>query len=718
MITKNMELTIGKEQKKLGKEIRKFMKSRSGKSFTKKQLSKKFIHKSSQKELYAIIDFLLENRQLKYTNGNRIQYNNNRKKEVVRKVEGKVDMASSGVAYILVDGFEEDVRVERKDTNQAMDGDTVLVGLHNTSKGNRPRGVILEIIERAQEFFIGKVELSKDFAFVIPDNKNIQADFYISKKHINGAKSDDKVIVKMLGWPQNNKNPDGEIIEILGKSGKHDVEMKSILVGANFPLYFTKNLQKELDNIQTNIPQEEIAVRKDMRKILTFTIDPADAQDFDDAISFKDNGDGSYEVGVHIADVSHYVQPGSALDANGYRRATSVYLVDRVLPMLPEKLSNIVCSLRPDEESLCFSVLFTVDADGQVKNYEIVKTVIFSDKRFTYDQALEEIVSGEGKFGHPLAILNKMAENLKKQRFENGSINFDSKEIKFSLDENDEITAVHAKERHAAHFLIEEFMLLTNQTVAKFVEGKRLGKHKFPFVYRIHDEPDSEKLKTFAMNAADFGHKIHTDNTQRLPYELNRFFEEIEGSPEQHSLESLAIRAMAKAVYSTDNIGHYGLGFDYYSHFTSPIRRYPDLMIHRQLNHYINMNKTTWENKVELEERCQHCSDMERRAVEAERESIKYFQMVYMQDKIGESFTGIVTGVTSWGFYVEISNVYTEGLVRINSLEDDNYAFDEQKKQIIGFNTGKTFKLGTKVKVTVEDISVEKRQMDLIYVPE
>ena len=708
-----MENITSKEQKELGKEIRKYLKSRPGKSFTKKQLSKKFIHKASQKELYTIIDFLIEDRLIKYTNGNRIQINSKRKKDIVRKIEGTVDMASSGVAYIIVDGLEDDVRVEKKDTNKALNGDKVLVGLHKTKKGNRPRGVILEIIERAQEFYIGKVELSKKFAFVVPDNRSMRADFFISKEKINGAQSGDKVIVKLLGWPEKSKNPDGEIIEVLGKSGKHDVEMKSILVNANFPLYFTQGVQKELDNIPTKISKEEIAERKDMRDTLTFTIDPDDAKDFDDAISFQDLGDGTYEVGVHIADVTHYVQPNTALDANGYRRATSVYLVDRVLPMLPEKLSNVVCSLRPDEESLCFSVIFKLDAQGHIKDYQIKKTVIFSDRRFTYDQALEAIQNGEGEFGHPLGILNKMAENLKKERFDSGSINFDSKELKFSLNNNDQITAVEAKERHAAHFLIEEFMLLANQTVAKFISGKRLGKHKFPFVYRIHDEPDSDKLKTFAMNAADFGHVIHTDNTQRLPYELNRFFEEIEGSPEQHSLESLAIRAMSKAVYSTDNIGHYGLGFEHYSHFTSPIRRYPDMMVHRQLNHYINKNKTTWENKAELEERCDHCSNMERRAVEAERESIKYFQMVYMEDKVGESFTGIVTGVTSWGFYVEISDVYTEGLVRLNTLTDDTYAFDEQKKQIVGFNSGKTFKLGSKVKVVVDDVSIEKRQMDL-----
>ena len=626
-------------------------------------------------------------------------------------------MAPSGVAYILVDGFDDDVRVEKKHTYKALDGDKVMVGLYPTKKGNRPRGVILDILERAQEYYIGKVELSNDFAFVVPDNRTMPADFFINKKHINGAKNGEKVIVKLLGWPDKNKNPDGEIVEVLGKTGTHDVEMKSILIEANFPLEFTNGVQSELNDIPTDISEEEIAGRKDMRNTLTFTIDPVDAKDFDDAISFQDLGDGTYEVGVHIADVTHYVQPGTALDANGYRRATSVYLVDRVLPMLPEKLSNIVCSLRPDEESLCYSVIFRMDANANVKDFEIAKTVIFSDKRFTYDQALEEINNGEGSFGHPLGLLNKMAQQLKKERFDNGSINFDSKELRFSLDEDDQITAVEAKKRHDAHFLIEEFMLLTNQTVAKFIADKKLGPQPFPFVYRIHDEPDKDKLLTFAMNAADFGHTIHTDNLKRLPYELNRFFAEIDGSPEQHSLESLAIRSMAKAVYDTDNIGHYGLGFDYYSHFTSPIRRYPDMMVHRQLNHYLTQKKT-WEKKAELQERCEHCSEMERKAVEAERESVKYFQAVYMEDKVGEEFSGIVTGVTSWGFFVEISDVYSEGLVRITDLTDDKYVFDEKKKQIVGTHTGKVFQLGSKVRVLVERVDVDKRQVDLSYIAE
>lgn len=700
--------------KSLGKSIRKSLQSRPSKSLTQKQVVKKFVHKYSRQEIVDVIDFLVIDKQIKVVQGNRYQYNDMKKKKlIVRKVEGKVDLAPSGVAYIFVDGLEEDVRVEKSATGNVLQGDKVLVGLYKTSQGNRPKGEIIEIIERSQEFFIGNVELGNDFAFVVPDKRKMQHDFFINKENINGAKNGDKVVVQFLDWQDKRKNPNGKIIEILGKSGVHDVEMKGILIEQNFPLHFSEHVQKELDQISTNIPEEEAANRKDMRDVLTFTIDPVDAKDFDDAISYQELADGKVEIGVHIADVSHYVQPNTALDKEGYRRATSVYLVDRVLPMLPEKLSNIVCSLRPDEDSLCFAVLFTMKED-KIISYSIEKTIIYSDKRFTYDEALEEINKGTGKFGKPLAQINAIAKLLKKNRFEKGSINFDSRELRFTLNDDQQIEAVNAKVRHDAHFLVEEFMLLANQSVAKYIKGKLYKKQQVPFVFRIHDEPDPEKLNTFAMNAADFGHKIHTDNLKKLPFEINRFFEEIKGSPEQHNLESLAIRSMAKAIYSTDNIGHYGLGFSDYSHFTSPIRRYPDLMVHRQLHAFLSEGKI-WEDKTALEERCNHCSDMEKRASDAERESIKYFQTVYMHDKVGETFTGVVTGVTSWGVYVEISDVFTEGLVRLDTMKDDRYEFDEKRKQIVGLDTGKVFHLGTTMKVVVDKVSVEKRQIDLSY---
>ncbi len=703
------------EQKAVGKKIKRFLKAQPGRSYTRKQIIKRFNNIASKDELNLIIDYLLKSGTAKYTGSNRIQYKPKPKGDVVKQYQGVVDMTSSGTAYVVVEGLEDDVRVDRRDTNHALDGDRVLVGLFPNKKGSRPRGEILEILERNQNFFIGTVELSEDYAFIITDNKNMPVDIFVKKKNINGAKNGDKVVVEFIDWPKKSKNPNGKIIEVLGQSGDHDVEMKSILVENNFPLNFTKGVQRELDNIQTKISDDEIAKRRDIRQVLTFTIDPVDAKDFDDALSFQELEDGTYEIGVHIADVSHYVQPDTELDENGYRRATSVYLVDRVLPMLPEKLSNIVCSLRPHEESLCFSVFFTMNDKAEVLKYHIDKTVIYSDHRFSYEQAFDVIKSGQGEFAKPLGIINSIAEKLRSRRFNEGSINFDSQELRFELGEDGHIMAVHPKQRNEAHFLIEELMLLTNKTVAQFIGKKKLKGQPFPFVYRIHDQPDPEKLQVFANNAAEYGYQLNVTNLQKLPQTLNHFFKEIEGKPEQHSLESLAIRSMAKATYSTDNIGHYGLGFADYTHFTSPIRRYPDIMVHRQIYSYLT-TKNTWEPKEELEERCVHSSSMERKAVEAERQSVKYFQTVYLEDKVGEEFPGVVTGVTSWGFYVEISDVYTEGLVRIGDMEKDAYQYDEKRKQIIGAHHGEVFRMGQGVLVRVDRVDVLKRQVDLSYI--
>ena len=623
---------------------------------------------------------------------------------------GVIDVARTGDAYVMVEGVEQDIFIFRRNLHGAFDGDIVKVRRIHRPKSKKKEGIITEIVERKRKFFIGVADKQSKYCFVKADNTSIRDDFFIPEKYELEVKHGDKVVVELLEWKKKDKNPTGRITEILGQAGNNDIEMKSILVENGFFTSFPQEVLEAADEISINISKSEIKKRKDFRNITTFTIDPDDAKDFDDAISFQKITEDTFQIGVHIADVSHYVQENSVLDKEAYKRATSVYLVDRVAPMLPEHISNIVCSLRPNEEKLCFSVVFMIDKNAKILDTWFGRTVIYSNKRFTYNQAQEVIEGKEDEFQYEVQTLNKIAEKLRKIRFKNGSLDFDAPETKFQLDENGKPIGVVLKERKAAHMLVEEFMLLTNKHVAHFVGKEKNANGKTPMVYRVHDLPNMEKLQDFALFAEKFGYKASFDNPKKITQSLNKLMEKIHGTPEQNLLEQLAIRSMAKAVYTTKNIGHYGLGFEYYTHFTSPIRRYPDVMIHRLLQEVLEGKKMPPAN--ELEQKCKHSSEREKAATEAERTSVKYKMAEYMIDKIGEQFNGVISGVKNWGIYVELPVYNCEGLLRIEYLTDDHYDYDEKNIQFKGRKTGKTYQLGEPIDVVLENVDIEKKTID------
>lgn len=638
-----------------------------------------------------------------------------RLKELKTFIIGKVDMTADGAAFIIPDDeMEKDVFVSARKLHTALHGDKVKVYIYAKKSGRKNEGEVVEIIERYKTDFIGVIKISERFAFVMVDDRKMLHDIFVPLTDLEGAKNGQKVQVAITDWPEGAKNPIGKITNILGEQGENDTEMNSILAQFGFPLSFLDEVEKEANAIPEEVTAEDLKGRKDFRDTTTFTIDPADAKDFDDAISFKKLDNGNYEVGIHIADVSYYVKPGSALDQEAYSRATSVYLVDRVIPMLPERLSNGVCSLRPNEDKLCFAAVFELDEQANVLNEWFGRTVIHSNRRFSYEEAQEVIENKSGDYAEELLKLNELAYVLRDRKFKNGAISFESTEVKFQLDEKGKPVGVYVKERKDAHKLIEDFMLLANRKVAEFAAKKGKGKQKYTFVYRSHDSPNLENLGNFALFAARFGYKINMKSDKEIAKSLNYLMEDVEGKKEQNVLTQLAIRSMAKAVYTTKKTSHYGLAFDHYTHFTSPIRRYPDVMVHRLLAAYLNKQKSANEN--EYEEASSHSSAMEKRAADAERASIKYKQVEYLEENVGKLFMGIISGVTEWGMYVELNENKCEGMVRLRDIADDFYVLDEKNYCIIGQRKKKIYQLGDEVKVKVKKVDLSKRQIDFALV--
>jgi len=696
--------------RELGRTILQFMNQKSSKIYNYKQIADGIDYKNprQREQVIQLLHKLLAEERIKEVEKGKYILN----LKIEGTLTGIIDFNQAGNAYVKVEGVEDDIFIHSRNVKDALQGDKVLIVTYHF-KGKKLEGSVLEVIERNRSEFVGTFEFikHKDFGFVVCDKKTINTDIFIPKGKINGAESGDKVVVKMTDWKPDSKNPEGEIIKVLGQPGEHETEIHSILAEYGLPYSFPEEVEMEAEKIDREIRDEEVKKRRDMRKILTFTIDPKDAKDFDDALSIQKLENGNWEIGVHIADVSHYVTPDSLLDEEAYKRGTSVYLVDRVVPMLPEVLSNDVCSLRPNEDKYTFSAVFELNENSEIQNQWFGRTVIHSDRRFTYEEAQERIESGSGDLAEEILVLDKLAKILRADRIKKGAITFDRSEVRFNLNENSEPIGVYFKMSKDSNHLIEEFMLLANRKVSEYVSlGRKQEPTNKPFIYRIHDDPDPAKLEALRDFVSTFGYKMNISNTKNTTASLNKLLKDVKGKGEENMIETLAMRSMSKAVYSTEPIGHYGLGFAYYTHFTSPIRRYPDLIAHRLLQHYLEGGKSA--NKPELEEQCKHTSAMERLASDAERDSIKFMQVKFMEKHLGEVFEGVISGVAEFGFWVEIPENGAEGLIKLRDLMDDSYMYDAKSHAVYGIRHGKQYQLGDQIKIKVTKANLIRKQLD------
>lgn len=701
-----------KNKEQITRKALSFLHQNNGKTFNYKQISSKIGLKTIPEKqiLIRVLEQLAQEEILQEVAKGKFKST-----QPGKILEGHFERRSNGKNYLIPNDGSENIFISDRKSGRAMNGDLVQVEMIASRSNKYPEGRVIKILERKQTQIVGTISIQKHHAFLISDSKILANDIFISKNNINGAQDGDKVLVEVLEWDENDKNPTGKVVDILGQPGDNTTEMHAILAEFGLPYKYPQNVIKAANRISDKILPEEISKREDLRKVTTFTIDPKDAKDFDDALSFQALDNGHTEIGVHIADVTHYVQEQSIINKEASQRATSIYLVDRTIPMLPERLSNELCSLRPHEDKLCFSCIFELDDKGHIHRHRITRTVIHSNRRFTYEEAQQIIESGKGDYSTELLKMNEITRKLREKRFKNGAIAFDRHEVKFNLDEKGRPVGVYFKIAKEANMLVEELMLLANKTVAEFIGKVPKNKKAKTFVYRVHDLPDPTKLDNLSQFVAKFGYKIKTQGegvtTSRS---INNLLNEVQNKPEENLIETITIRAMAKATYTTTNIGHYGLAFPYYTHFTSPIRRYPDMMVHRLLTRYLTGGRSA--SKEKMEDLCKHSSQMEQLAANAERASIKYKQVEYMSDKIGKIFDGVISGITEWGIYVEIKENMCEGMIPVRDLDDDFYEFDEKNFCLRGRRKRREYRLGDEIKIKVARANLERKQLDFMEI--